>query len=47
MVTDANANGGGYKVPSGGNACVIFIASGTPDNASTANVQVIIIKLDS
>ena len=47
MVTDANANGGGYKVPSGGNACLICIASGTPDNASTANVQVIVIKLDS
>ena len=46
MVTDANTYGAGYKVLAGGYACVIFIASGTPDNATTANVQIMVIRTD-
>jgi len=47
MVSDANTYGAGYKVLAGGYASVIFIASGTPDNATTANVQIMVIKTDS
>ena len=46
MVSDANTYGSGYKVPTGGWACVVFIAAGTPNNASVANVQTMITKVD-
>jgi len=46
MVSDANNYGSGYKVPDGGFANVIFIASGTPGNATVANVQTMVIQVD-
>jgi hypothetical protein len=46
MVSDANTYGAGYKVPDGGFACTIFIASGTPGNATVANIQTMVIQLD-
>ena len=46
MHNDANTYGGGYKIPTGGWACVVFIPSGTPPNAPTPTIQTMFIKLD-
>jgi hypothetical protein len=46
MKHDADLYGAGYKVPPGGNACIIFVPAGTLPTAPSPAIQTMFIKVD-
>ena len=46
MKHDADLYGAGYRVPPGGNACIIFVPAGTLPTATNPTIQTMFIKVD-